>query len=83
MLEELSCFHMGLWSFFNFIITTAVSYVPKTVQPVPASRIKELLHDQTKFHKLFLKLEFVKPNPSVPKGVITRPNQVSQTFAEI
>ena len=28
-------------------------------------RIKGLLHDQTKFHKLLLKPEFVKPNPSV------------------
>ena len=27
--------------------------------------LKGLLHDQTKFHKLLLKSEFVKPNPSV------------------
>ena len=29
------------------------------------ARLKGLLHDQTKFHKLLLKSEFVKPNPSV------------------
>ena len=28
-------------------------------------RLKGLLHDQTKFHKLLPKPEFVKPNPSV------------------
>ena len=27
--------------------------------------VKGLLHDQTKFYKLLLKSEFVKPNPSV------------------
>ena len=27
--------------------------------------LKGLLHEQTKFHKLLLKSEFVKPNPSV------------------
>ena len=28
-------------------------------------QLKGLLHDQTKFHKLLLKPEFVKPKPSV------------------
>ena len=51
--------------YLRYLRNTHVSLVLLRLSAQTSNILKGLLHDQTKFHKLLLKSEFVKPNPSV------------------